>query len=90
MSLTVIEAEWLERHIGKRGVAGLSPGGVIYFHFEFLACSPLGESHSNHSSMTFIKSNGYKEIYLIHENMAVYILVKTSNRTLYIHEYNGI
>ena len=65
MSLTVPIAEWLEQRAGKQGVAGSIPGGVIYFHFEFFAYVPwlqLGEAYTNKSSMTFIQSNGCKEI----------------------------
>ena len=41
MSLTVPTAEWLERHVGKQGVAGSTPGGNMYFHFEVFAFFPF-------------------------------------------------
>ena len=39
-SFTVSIAEWLERHAGKKGVAGLIPGESTYFHYEFFAYFP--------------------------------------------------
>ena len=61
-------AEWLERYAGKHGVAGSIPNGGIYFNFEFcllpFALSSV-KTIQMRSSMTFIKSNGFKEIDLI-------------------------
>ena len=42
MSSTAPIAELLEGHTGKKGVAGLIPGGGIYYHFEY-----FGEGHTN-------------------------------------------
>ena len=41
MSSTAPIVEWLERHAGKRGVAGSIPGGGISYHFEVFAYIPL-------------------------------------------------
>ena len=41
MSQTAPIVEWLEKHTGKRGVAGSIPGGGIKYHFEFFAYIPL-------------------------------------------------
>ena len=33
-------AKWLERRVGKQGVAGSITGGSTYFHFDFFAYFP--------------------------------------------------
>ena len=64
MPLTVLIAEWLERHAGKQGVAGSIPGRCVYFCLLSVAHS-TAETILMNSSKTFIQSNGCTEINLI-------------------------
>ena len=50
MSISLLIAEWLDRHAEKHGVAGSTPGGGIHYHFEFSLterCSHPDEDHTN-------------------------------------------
>ena len=68
-NLAVSITDWLKRRAGKQGVADLISGIGTYFNFAFFRLLPTAHSSSKpiqmESSMTFVQSNGYKEIYLI-------------------------
>ena len=63
-SLTVFISEWLERHAGKQEVAGSIPDRGVYFRLLPVAHS-TAKTIEMKSSMTFIQSNGCREIDLI-------------------------
>ena len=91
-SLTVLISEWLERHAGKQGVAGSIPGRGVYFRLLPVFYS-TDKTIQMKSSMTFIQSNGCREIDLIFffkYGGGLYYDTSALNPTLHIERRSSI
>ena len=86
MPLTVPAAEWLERHAGKQGVAGSTPGGNIFILMKSI--SWYQEMYSEAPFYYLFSINWYQEFdFLISRNhflISRNIILDIKNRNLFL------